>query len=64
MNKIVDEELDEVTGGTVIVIEVTDGDTLGELARKFRCTVNDLCRWNNIKNADHIEVGQKLKVKF
>ena len=64
MNRIVDEELDSVSGGTVIVIEVADGDTLGELAKKFHCTVSDLCKWNDIKDANKIQAGQKLKVKF
>lgn len=64
MKKIIDEELDSVSGGTVIFVEIEDGDTLGELAKKFSCTVADLCRWNNIQDADKIYAGQKLKVKF
>ncbi len=59
-----DETLYDVNGGSILTIQVAPGDTLGALAKKFRCTVEDLCCWNNIKNADHIEVGQKLKVKF
>ena len=64
MNRIVDEELDEVSGGSIIIIEVAKGDTLGELAKKFHCSVNDLCKWNDIKDANQIQAGQKLKVKF
>ena len=64
MNKILDEELDAVTGGTIIVIAVEKGDTLSALAKKFRCTVSDLCRWNDIKDPNVIQEGQKLKVYF
>jgi len=64
MNKIVDEELDSVSGGTIITIRVNEGDTLSALALKFRCTVNDLCKWNDIKDPNKIEAGQKLKVYF
>ena len=64
MSKILDEELDAVTGGTIIVITIEDGDTLGALAKKFRCSVDDLCRWNDIKDPNVIQAGQKLKVYF
>ena len=49
-----EEELSAVQGGTQIPVIIKSGDTLGALAKKYNCTVDDLCRWNNIRNADQI----------
>jgi|GEM_PF-2332171 len=40
---------------------VRSGDTLGAIAAKYRCSVNDLKRWNNL-HSTLIRPGQKLKV--
>lgn len=40
---------------------VKKGESLGLIANRYKCTVNDLSRWNNLKNSN-ILVGQKLKV--
>ncbi|MBQ2173506.1 MAG: LysM peptidoglycan-binding domain-containing protein [Alphaproteobacteria bacterium] len=37
---------------------------MGKLAEKFHCTVEDICKWNDIKNPDQIQVDQKLIFKF
>ena len=42
---------------------VKKGDTLGGIAKKYGTTVKQLTEWNNIKNANLIYVGQKLRVK-
>lgn len=42
---------------------VQKGDTLWGIARKFNVTVVKLVEWNDIRNADQIEVGQKLRVE-
>ena len=59
-----DEALENVQGGTKIPYVIKSGDTLGALAKKYNCTVEQLCEWNGIKNADQISVGQKLDIKF
>jgi LysM repeat protein len=40
---------------------VKSGETLGKIAQKYKCTVTDLKKWNNLKSTT-IKVGQKLKV--
>ncbi len=40
---------------------VKSGETLGKIAQKYKCSVTDLKRWNNLKT-NTIKVGQKLKV--
>lgn len=46
---------------TEITHTVKKGETLGKIAQKYKCTVTDLKRWNNLKSTT-IQVGQKLKV--
>lgn len=58
------EEIEQVTGGTSLSYIIQGGDTLGKLAQKYHCTVEELCKWNDIKNADSIAAGQKLVIKF
>ena len=40
---------------------VKSGETLGKIAQKYKCSVTDLKKWNNLKS-NTIKVGQKLKV--
>ena len=39
---------------------IKKGDNLQKIATRYRVKVSDLLRWNNLKNADKIYVGQKL----
>ncbi len=40
---------------------VKRGETLSEIARKFKVSVNDLRSWNNLQN-DHLRAGQRLVI--
>lgn len=42
---------------------VKKGDTLSKIAKKYKTTVKQLAKWNNIKNVNVIKVGQKIRVK-
>jgi LysM repeat protein len=66
MKPISDIEMENVTGGTQIPYVVRPGDTMDKLAEKYHCTVEQLCRWNNIdiKKANELLVGQKLIIRF
>ena len=48
-----------VNGVTYYTIK--KGDTLGGIAKKFHCSVNQLKQWNGLKN-DMIREGKKLKI--
>ncbi|MCX7862359.1 MAG: LysM peptidoglycan-binding domain-containing protein [Bacteroidales bacterium] len=39
---------------------VRQGDTLFSIAKQYNVSVDELCRINNISNASHIKIGQKL----
>ncbi|MFI3304570.1 MAG: transglycosylase SLT domain-containing protein [Rikenellaceae bacterium] len=41
---------------------VRSGDTISEIAKKYKVTTRQIMAWNNLKNAHKISVGQKLKV--
>ena len=59
-----DEQMDAVTGGTVLPYQVKHGDSLAEIAKQFHVTVDQLMRWNGIQDPSMITVGQKLKIKY
>ncbi len=48
-----------VNGVTYYTIK--NGDTLGGIAKKFRCSIKQLKAWNGLKN-DNIRAGRKLKI--
>ena len=59
-----DEDLEMVNGGTQIPYIIKSGDTLGVLSTKFNCSVEDICKWNDIKDPNKINAGQKLIFKY
>lgn len=62
--KLNDEVLDEISGGSIIPYQIQPGDTLGAVAKKFNVSLDQLMRWNNIKDPNLVTVGQQLKIKF
>ena len=56
--KMNDQEMRQVSGGTVLPYVVQPGDTLGVIAQKFGVSVDQLMKWNDIKNPNIITVGQ------
>lgn len=41
---------------------VTEGDTLGSIAKKYNVTVKQLIAWNKLENPDALSLGQKIRV--
>ena len=41
---------------------VKKGETLSAISKKYGCSVQQLMKWNNLKNANALRIGQKLKV--
>lgn len=64
MSTINDKELETISGGSIISYLVKSGDTLGALSKKFNCSIEDICKWNNIIDPNKIEINQKLIFKF
>ena len=61
MKELSVNEMEQVNGGydTYIVVK---GDTLFKISRRYGVTVDDLVRWNGIKNRNLIHPGQELKI--
>ena len=47
--------------GSVYVVK--KGDTLGAIARRYRVTTAQIMRWNNLKSAHKLRIGQKLRIE-
>lgn len=45
-----------------VIYTVKSGDTLGKIAAKYRVTVKEIMRWNNLKS-DRLRIGQKLRIE-
>ena len=64
-NPVVIKQIEESSamwsGMGKIVYKVKSGDSLSKIASKYRCSVNDLKRWNNLKSTN-IRVGQNLYI--
>ena len=59
-----DDVLEKVSGGTMVPYIVRPGDTIEAIAEKFHCTVEQICRWNNMRNPQDLKAGQKLVIYF
>ena len=67
------EQMTEVAGGAFrmlpekegfIVYKIVSSDTLTRIAQRYRCTVNDLLRWNpKITNKNLIYTGDYLYIR-
>ncbi len=54
------KKLISTPNGAVYVVR--SGDTLGAIARKYHTTVRNIMNWNNLRSADKLSIGQRLRV--
>ena len=59
-----DENLDQVSGGSILRYRVQPGDNLNAIAQKYHVSVEQLMQWNKIKDPNEITTSQQLKIKF
>ena len=59
-----DENLDQVSGGSILRYRVQPGDNLNAIAQRYHVTVEQLMEWNKIKDPNAITTSQQLKIKF
>ena len=55
-------EIQNDDGYSMIIYFVQSGDSLWKIAKKFRSTVDEIVRVNEIENVDVIDVGQRLYI--
>lgn len=54
------QDLDREDQYSMVIYFVKPGDTLWNIAKKFRSTVEDIARVNDIENVNYIQVGRQL----
>ena len=59
-----DDDLEMISGGTIIPYVAQAGDSKQSIANKFNVSVDQLDKWNNLSGSDIIQVGQQLKIKY
>ncbi len=45
------------------IYRVKKGDTLGAIARRYCVTTRQLMTWNNLKSANRLSIGQRLRIE-
>jgi membrane-bound lytic murein transglycosylase D len=48
---------------TTTTHRVKSGENLGSIALKYGVTVKQIMKWNNLKNANRLSIGQKLEIQ-
>ena len=64
MNKMKDDDLDLVSGGTILRYQVQAGDTLEKIAALYNVSTEQLMKWNNIQDPTQLAAGKPIQVKF
>lgn len=62
LNKDVKVKMAEARQAGVVEYKIKSGDTLGGVARKYGVTVAQIMKWNNIKNANKLRIGQRIQI--
>ena len=62
IDEITESELEDPQDYSVIIYIVKKGDTLWNIAKRFKSTVDDIVRVNGIENPDRINEGEKLYI--
>lgn len=62
IDEVEQEESNNPQDYSVVVYIVKPGDTLWNIAKRFRTTIDFIVRTNGIENPDKIDVGQKLYI--
>ncbi len=72
-----DQDLDQVAGGasyaghangpyvnygSYVIYTVVPGDWLISIGERFGVSWQQIAQWNNLRNPDRIEIGQKLTI--
>ena len=56
----IDKKRQERSGSVYVVKK---GDTLGAIARRYRVTTAQIMRWNRLKSAHKLRIGQRLRIE-
>ncbi|MCX8128568.1 MAG: LysM peptidoglycan-binding domain-containing protein [Clostridia bacterium] len=60
--KLIIEILEQLTDRTFIIYVTADSDTLWKTARRFNCSIEEICELNSIKNVFKLEENKVLLI--
>lgn len=59
-----DQQLESVAGGNApVYYTVKKGDSLGDIAKRFGTTPQQISLWNGITNPNYLVVGKRIIVR-
>ena len=66
MNKVAmnDDDLNAVSGGTILRYQVQPGGTLDKIAAMYHVSTEQLMKWNHLQDPNKLETGKPIEVKF
>ena len=66
MNKVAmnDDDLNAVSGGTILRYQVQPGDTLDKIAAMYHVSTEQLMKWNHLQDPNKLDAGKPIQVKF
>lgn len=64
MNKMADDDLNLVSGGTILRYQIQPGDTLDKIAVMYNVSPEQLMKWNHMQDPNKLEPGKPIQVKF
>ena len=62
IENVISKELDEENDYKMYMYFVKQGDTLWNIAKKFKVSMCDIIKLNNIENPDRINIGDRLYI--
>ena len=60
IDDINESENRDIESHSLVIYYVKNGDTLWNIAKRFRSTVDEIARINGIENVDRLNVGEQL----
>ncbi len=58
-----DKQKKSKSNSSFIYYKVKPGDTLWNISRKYSISINDIKKWNKLKNSDKLKPGMTLKIR-
>ena len=62
LDNLNEEKMENLEDYSLIIYVVKKGDTLWEIAKKFRSTTDDIIRANGIEDVNNLQIGEKLYI--
>ena len=58
----IEKEISNAKRASLVIYYVKSGDTLWKIAKRFKSTVDEIAKINNLENPDKINIGEQLYI--